>query len=348
MITVQQQKAVKQNYLFCEEALKGQAPTPEKIMEPLAYLCPEVPKEQLKRDCAGLERGAARFAQAYEACRADGVPIDGGRVWRHITEGMTDAQKKGCLLHGYECIRRIHAQEGIAEAREAPGPPGLAELSGNELSELAARQMQELSELFASDVLREAQKTEGALEGELDPILLGAAAYAAGVQGDLPLEFQRQPELLGACAAACRTIQSEIQAAPKQKEKSELIFKITVGATAVLVGIAVAVLAGPAVTAAAEAAVEAVAAAVGPEIAGWVMHSGLAVFIKPFLSLLSISGGITGVLAGGIFYYAADRVREFYRRNKSGAAAVKRAESSTAAGRPFRRDEERENAEARA
>lgn len=346
-LTAAEQKSIAQNYAFLQKQAGDQPVTPQIAADALAALCPYVDAQTLGQTCSRLQAGWDKMTQAYAACTAQGQPVGIEQVLDHLTQGMEEPQRKGLYLQCCEWVRQADAADGVEGAADAPQPHMLAGLPEQALRQRAAEQMENLAESMLAEVT---------LDDQSQPLLLGAAIYAAGIQGALPAYFTSSPELLGACLAAQQTVQSALDGQTEPERARDL----AAGVLAVLVGAAVALAVGvlvvPALSPAAAALDTAIAGAtelLGPGIVGALATQGGGFFLLRSLLgaaasmgtvALALSPLLAGLLAGGAVYNGLKKARAFYAAH--GTKLPKTAENRQADPHPERRNREQDQANA--
>lgn len=200
-------KYQQQNLEKIQNHLKEQMADREYTAENMAHAM------QSYNDCFDYENALLASSQILEGqttyfalCKDKDVLCDpdfAEKMMDRITGEMNQEQKKGFYLQGLDLF-----EQGPGSEEEISARAGLTE---EELKELLADRMDEFLELSMSgmsDVLedsyfcRETQNfgTAGTITKE-DAFLFAAAEYLASLDGTLPLEFGKCPQLLGSCTA---------------------------------------------------------------------------------------------------------------------------------------------------
>lgn len=201
-MTEKQAQVLCSNYRFLQQA---GADGPEALGQALARLCDGLDPASARQSVEQLAGGIQRFRQAY-ASGQEGT--DPQAVVSAPVQGLNEQQRRGLYLQCYEFLRASDA-EHLADAQAGPTAVDLAARSEEELLDLITQQLQAFSQQLAGDALHGAQ-APSALPESADPLVLAAAAYAAGVNGDLPESFQQHPDLVGVCCAARDTLTQEL------------------------------------------------------------------------------------------------------------------------------------------
>lgn len=320
-LTLQQQQCIKEKYELIKVRLEGDSADIENVAGIMAYMCPNSSNQELLEACKEIKAGMDKFNQVYESCQNEESvmknPVDHRRVLEYLTKDMTPSQAKGFYLQSYEQFRQLHIQSGVLEAEEADSASELAGWSEEEMKDMVARQMETLADLLTCDILKDAGGGEELYDANADTMILSVAAYAAGVDGEVPMSFQQQPFMLGVCMAACKASADAVQNIPDCKDRNEVVFKVIAGVVAVVVGIGVAVVAGPYIVAAGNTVVAGLTSLLGPSVTQWLMHSTLRLWIRPFLSLIPLMGIGTGVAAAAAAYLGLGKARSFYQEHTS-------------------------------
>ncbi len=315
-LTIQQRNAIEQNHAFLKDHLQGREVTQDSAAEILLLLCPNAPEERIKSDCERIWLGFMKFSKTYEVCDRQDADTAAKQALQYLTEDMSEQQRKGFFLQSYEYIRMLHENEGFACARDARRPDELAGLTQEQLGDLVVGQIRRTAGIYASEVcgMQEMEGDGGVSASDAENFyLVGLAAYAAGLQGDLPADYQNSPEILGACMAACKALRQEMDAA-KEKDKdraAEIMMEVLKIILAVLAAVAVALLLIHVVLPAAAGAIDAILAAAGPTISGMIMDSVLGTcFLENFAELIPVFGILGGIAAGYGLSEAIDELNE--------------------------------------
>lgn len=321
VLTLQQQQCIKEKYELIKARLEGDPADIENVAAILAYMCPNSSDQELFEACKEIKAGMDKFNQVYDSCQDEEFvmknSVDHRRVLEYLTKDMTPSQAKGFYLQSYEQFRQLHFQSGVFEAEEADSASELAGWSEEKMKDMVAAQMETLAELLTCDILKDAGGREELYDANEDTMILSAAAYAAGVDGEVPMSFQQQPFMLGVCMAACKVSTDAAQNMPDCKDRNEVVFKVIAGVVAVVVGIGVAVVAGPYLVAAGNTVVAGITSLLGPSATQWLMHSTLRLWIQPFLSLIPLMGVGAGVAAAAAVYLGLGKSRSFYQEHTS-------------------------------
>lgn len=343
-LKVQQTNAINKNAAFLKKHLEGKSATPENIVDALCLLCPNVPEERIRVDNARILCGYTEFLKAYGMCGEDNVRTDTEQILQYFAKDMSLQQQKGFYLQYYEYLRQFHENVGIVNADSAKRPEELADLPCQQLIELLAGQIQGTAEVYMSEISEIQENTNAVnLPDGFDFCLAGAAAYAAGVQGDLPVEYLDYPEILGACMAACGTLREKTEVLAEGKKEGftnreklkKIIFLVLKVVLVVLVTVAVAMLLIHVMLPAAANMIDALLAAVGPNVSGWILDSPLGwMFLRNFAGLIPVYGIVGGMAAGYQLSEALelsqtmDELEGYYEGLESGETAETRKTDS--------------------
>lgn len=306
-LTVQQLHAVKGNIRFLQEKLRGYPITAEKIADMIVYLSDQEDWEEVREYCEKSEKGRICFLQTYHTCCQNTEPISIRRIFLCITENMGEIQKKGFCLHSYECMRQMHVKQGIVGPADTLPSFRLAGEAEAVLGKKIEEQMEKTARLLLSQtVYRQAHMLKEGRSDRCEPLIMAGAVYITVLQGDLPIEFQKYPELLGACAEAWNTIHEEVAA--REKKDREQKFQTAVGIIAVLMGISIRSFMIPEISFAHQNMTGAVS-----HSSFWRGRRGIAViYIKPFLQLQLAFGTVSGLCSTRMVFDPILDLQKFY------------------------------------
>lgn len=343
-LKVRQANAINKNAAFLKEHLEGKPVTPENIVDALCLLCPNVPEERIRDDNARILCGYTEFLKAYGMCGEDNVRAETEQILQYLTKDMSLQQQKGFYLQYYEYLRQFHESVGIVNADAAKRPGELADLPCRELIELLAGQIQGTAEIYMSEISEMQENTNAVnLPDGFDFRLAGAAAYAAGAQGDLPVEYLDYPEILGACMAACGTLREKTEVLVEEnkegfanrEELKKIMLLVLEMVLVVLVTVAVAMLLTHVILPVAANMIDAILTAVGPKVSGWILDSTIGrMFLRDFVGLIPEYGIVGGMAAGYQLGKALelgqtmDGLKEYYEGLKGGETAETRKTDS--------------------
>lgn len=277
----------------------------------LMELCPNLEYESLLFICSRMQKGMDEFERICEEEKSLTEPDLIRNILKQATAEMTQLQRKGFFLQCFEAIRIRDADDTLEEAALV-NLPDLAVLEEEELQALVLEQIRYLSKSMTlemaeslSGILHTTEQADSEVPKEV--LLLAAAEFAAGVNGDLTLDFQEYPELLGACAAAdfmlCEYSIDYMDSSMEAIEIISGIFSALVGVALMLVADNIASVAADAIFTALESGTLAYVitcfTTFGMAIVGAV--AGIAAFI-----------GIMAVMDENVF--SKTSVRTFYRQ----------------------------------
>lgn len=314
-VTQKQSQALWSNYRFLSET---GAVSPEEIGRSLTQLCPGLDETAARQGMERLTGGMERFRQACAASREQAG--DARETVRSALQGLSEQQRKGLYLQCCEFLQASDAQQTPA-AQQAESA---AELSGQPEQALLDRLTEQL-EIFSQQLAAQALSDAGEpvdVEDPVDPLLLAAAAYAAGVNGDLPESFQQHPELIGVCCAARETLTRELSEVEGDAESLKEQVLTVLGTVLFIVAFTVLVLGLSLLAGTAAAAAMDLVLSLGTATA----HHLLAPILDICLFGLATAAGVAvalGVLAlPGLGIWLTEegwkKAADFYRRHSAG------------------------------
>lgn len=306
-LTAQQLQAVKVNIQYLQEQLGGYPVTAEKMADIVVYLSEQENWEEVREYCEKSEKGRVCFLQAYHTYCQNQKPISVRQILLYLTEGMGEMQKKGFCLHSYECMRQMHVEQGITGSLNTLQSFELAGESEEVLGKKIEEQMEKTAKLLLSQmVYMQSKVLRESISDRCEPLIIAGAVYITALQGDLPMEFQNYPEILGACVQAWNTIYKEV--GEREKNDRQQDFQSAVGIMAVLLGISMKIFMIPDISSACQ------------NVTGTVSHissrtgrSGMAVlYIRPFLQLQLLFGTVSGRCANRMIFDPILDLQSFY------------------------------------